>query len=156
MGGTGRDHPGVGGLVHRHDSFFTELVPDVLDRRPAHPRVERRVSQERHGTRGHAVEILGRMEKPGDAILDHFRQSADVRRHDRDVARHRLERGQAEALLRRRQQEHVGRRQQRNHQLLRAEHVRPVRDAELTAEPMRRRDFRAVAHQQQPRRQSAG
>ena len=76
-----------------------------------------------HGARRHLVERVRRVQEPADAVLDHLGQAADARRHHRHPARHRLERGQAEALLRRRQQEHVAHRQQRQHFLLRAHGV---------------------------------
>ena len=79
-------------------------------------------------------------------------KTADVGRDHGNLARHRFERRQPEALLRGRQQEDVGRRQERNHQLLRAEYVRAVRDAQLASEPIGRAQLRPVTDQQQPRR----
>ena len=47
------------------------------------------------------------MQEAAHAVLDDFRQPAHTRCHDRNLARHRLERCETEALLGRRQQEHV-------------------------------------------------
>ena len=101
------------------------------------------------GARGHAVEIGLVVEKTGDAVLDDFWQPADVRRHDRHLARHGLERREPEALLRGWQQEDVGGREQRNHILLRAEHLDERCDVELPAEPVRRPELGPVADEQQ-------
>ena len=68
----------------------------------------------------------GGVEEAGHAVLDDLGQPADARRDHRHLARHRLERRQAEAFLRRRQQEHVGSGQQRHHLILLAEELHVV------------------------------
>ena len=100
----------------RHDLRVADTgLCDGLARRPR-PRAGAAASSvsSRSAERGHAVEVVERVQEAGDAVLDHLRQPADARGDDRHLAGHRLERRQAEALLRRRQQEHVGDRQQRH------------------------------------------
>ena len=107
------------------------------------------------GRPGHPVQIVRRVQEAVDAVVDDFGQAADARRHDRYLARHRLERGQAEALLRRRQQEDIGDRQQRQHLILFAEEVHAALEPELAREPRRAVELRAVAHHQQVGRHAA-
>ena len=78
-------------------------------------------------------------------------QPADVGGDDRHLARHRLERREAEAFLRRRQQEDVGNRQQRQHLILLAEEVDAVLEAALAREPRGGVELRTVADHQQVR-----
>ena len=108
-------------LVDRHHAFGAVVAAHAEPPPPAAPAGAAPDRAAARRARRHAVEVVRRVQEPGHAVLDDFRQPADVRRHDRHLARHRLERRQAEALLRRRQQEHVRRRQQRNDQLLRAQ-----------------------------------
>ena len=58
------------------------------------------------------------MQEAAHTVLDDFRQPAHARRHDGNLARHRLERSETETLLGRRQQEHVRRRKQRRNLIL--------------------------------------
>ena len=92
------------------------------------------------------------MKESAHAVLDHFGQPADVRGDDRHLARHRLQRSQAEALLRRRQQEHVRDRQQRHDLFLRTDRMHQVTDAELARPSLRHGQVRTIADQQQLRR----
>ena len=83
-------------------------------------------------------------------------QAADPRRHDRHLARHRLERREAEALLRRRQQKHVGHRQPAApcHPARRGTPRRPAGRESATCRSAPRA-IRAVADHHQPRRARA-
>jgi hypothetical protein len=62
------------------------------------------------------------------AVLDHLGQAADARRHDGHLARHRFERGEAEALLGRRQQEQIRDGQERHDLILLAERLDVARE----------------------------
>ena len=100
----------------------------------------------------HLVLRIERMKESAHAVLDHFGQSTDVGGDDRHFARHRLERGETEALLRRRQQEDVCNRQQRHDLFLRAHRVHEVTDPELARPSLRQGQVGPIADQQQPRR----
>ena len=103
-----RDIP-VHRLIKRHEAIRAEARPN----RAQPPR-----ARWTHAVRGQSTARLhdrpslssasGGHRNPVTPSLDHFGQSADARRHHRHLARHRLERREAEALLRGRQQKEVG------------------------------------------------
>ena len=57
------------------------------------------VSEQRNRAGRHFIERIEWMQKSGDAVLDHFGQAADARRHDGHLAGHRLEGREPEAFL---------------------------------------------------------
>ena len=95
------------------------------------------------------------MQKAVAAVVDDLGQPAHIRGDDRHLARHRLERREAEAFLRRRQQKHVGNRQQRQHLILLAEKVDAVVESELVRQPRGAVELRTVAHHEQVRGHAA-
>ena len=95
------------------------------------------------------------MQESGHAVDHHFRQAADVRRHHRHAARHRLERRQSEAFLQRRQQEQIRHRQQPDHVLRFADQLDVRGDAQLVDQLFGPAQFRSFADDQQPRRARA-
>ncbi len=75
---------------------------------------------------------------------------------DRNAARHRLERREAEALLGGRQEEQVRDGQERRDRILLAERVHAIRDAELPRQIECVAQVRPVADEQEPRRHQGG
>ena len=96
-----------------------------------------------------------RVQEAVAAVVDDLGQPADIRGDDRHLARHRLERREAEAFLRRRQQKHVGNRQQRQHLILLAEKVDAVVESALVRQPRGAVQLRAVADHEQVRGHAA-
>src|SRR5437867_3244888 len=105
-------------LVHRHNPAVAESLTSGLKRRRRYALPQRLVGEQAQRRSGHAIQIVGSVEEAARTVLDDFRQPAYARRHDRNLARHRLERSETEALLGRRQQEHVRRRKQRRNLIL--------------------------------------
>ena len=85
------------------------MAPHAIEPRLREAPVHDRIAQQRDCRLRHALEVVGVAEESAHAVLDHLRQAADARGHDRHLARHRFERRQAEALLRRGQQEQIRR-----------------------------------------------
>ena len=148
----GGQRGGVAGLVARHHDARAvargHLEPGGL----GDARAQRRILEQAQAARRHPREVVGVVEEARAAVVDDLRQAADARGHDRHLAGHRLERGEAEALLRGRQQEEVRHREHRHDVELLAEELRRSHQAGR-GEPLAREvRVRAVADEQQARR----
>ena len=112
--------------------------------------MEIRIGQQRQRALGHAVHVVWQAGEPGDAVFDDLGEAADLRRHDRHAARHRFQRGQAEALLDRRQEKQIRDRQQRDRIVVLAEEHDIVTESALRRLQLDGGAIRPVADDEKP------
>jgi hypothetical protein len=124
------DHDSIQFLVLGHHLLREESFREPLRTRVAEPPAELRVAREAlEGVRERGRVFRGD-EQPRPAVDDRFGEAPDARGDDRTARRHRLERGDAEALVARGQHEEVAGREEVGRILATSEETDAGREAQ--------------------------
>ena len=145
----GAKHSPIVSLVLRYHIIGAIFFPGIDDepsvpwrvRGPAGIRFERILCRRR--------DVPRRVQVTVHPVLDHFRNSADVGGHDRNLTGHGFERGQAERFHVRRQQKQVRLRQELVDAVLLSEEMNVARELLLAGQIFGSATVRPVADQHQ-------